>query len=128
MFYFSTHTYRLIKIMARVTVEDCLDKVENRFELVLVAAKRAHQLNSGGFRTTLDVGKDKPTVLALREIEAGLIDASILTEEYAIEEGLNAQQKLADEVKMSEVKEELSEATLDSKVSSDDLVVKDEDE
>ena len=89
--------------MARVTVEDCLDKVQNRFELVLVAAKRAHQLNSGGFRTTLDVGKDKPTVLALREIEAGLIDASILTEEYAIEEELNAQEKLADEAKMSEV-------------------------
>ena len=114
--------------MARVTVEDCLDKVQNRFELVLVAAKRAHQLNSGGFRTTLDVGKDKPTVLALREIEAGLIDASILTEEYAIEEQLNAQEKLADEAKMIEVKEELSEATLDSKVATDDLVVKDEDE
>ena len=111
--------------MARVTVEDCLDKVQNRFELVLVAAKRAHQLNSGGFRTTLDVGKDKPTVLALREIEAGLIDASILTEEYAIEEELNAQEKLADEAKMSEVKEELSEATLDSEVATDDLVVKD---
>ena len=114
--------------MARVTVEDCLDKVQNRFELVLVAAKRAHQLNSGGFRTTLDVGKDKPTVLALREIEAGLIDASILTEEYAIEEELNAQEKLADEAKMSEVKEELSEATLDSEVATDDLVVKDKDE
>ena len=114
--------------MARVTVEDCLDKVQNRFELVLVAAKRAHQLNSGGFRTTLDVGKDKPTVLALREIEAGLIDASILTEEYAIEEELNAQEKLADEAKMSEVKEELSEATLDAKVATDDLAVKDEDE
>ena len=114
--------------MARVTVEDCLDKVQNRFELVLVAAKRAHQLNSGGFRTTLDVGKDKPTVLALREIEAGLIDASILTEEYAIEEQLNAQEKLVDEAKMSEVKEELSEATLDSEVATDDLVVKDEDE
>jgi DNA-directed RNA polymerase subunit omega len=114
--------------MARVTVEDCLDTVQNRFELVLVAAKRAHQLNSGGFRTTLDVGKDKPTVLALREIEAGLIDASILTEEYAIEEELNAQEKLADEAKMSEVKEELSEATLDSEVATDDLVVKDEDE
>ena len=114
--------------MARVTVEDCLDKVQNRFELVLVAAKRAHQLNSGGFRTTLDVGKDKPTVLALREIEAGLIDASILTEEYAIEEELNAQEKFADETKMSEVKEELSEATLDSEVATDDLVVKDEDE
>ena len=91
--------------MARVTVEDCLDKVQNRFELVLVAAKRAHQLNSGGFRTTLDVGKDKPTVLALREIDAGLIDASILTEEYAIEEELNAQERLADEAKMSQVKE-----------------------
>ncbi|MDA9030545.1 DNA-directed RNA polymerase subunit omega [Candidatus Pseudothioglobus singularis] len=114
--------------MARVTVEDCLDKVQNRFELVLVAAKRAHQLNSGGFRTTLDVGKDKPTVLALREIEAGLIDASILTEEYAIEEELNAQEKLADEAKMSEVKAELSEATLDSEVATDDLTVKDQDE
>ena len=114
--------------MARVTVEDCLDKVQNRFELVLVAAKRAHQLNSGGFRTTLDVGKDKPTVLALREIEAGLIDASILTEEYAIEEELNAQEKLADEAKMSEVKAELSDATLDSEAATDDLAVKDEDE
>ena len=114
--------------MARVTVEDCLDKVQNRFELVLVAAKRAHQLNSGGFRSTLDVGKDKPTVLALREIEAGLIDASILTEEYAIEEELNAQEKLADEAKMSEVTEELSQATLDSEVESDALEVKEEEE
>ena len=110
--------------MARVTVEDCLDKVENRFELVLVAAKRAHQLNSGGYRTTLDVGKDKPTVLALREIEAGLIDASILTEEYAMEEELNAQDKLSEEVKMSEVTEELSEATLDAKI--DDIAIEEE--
>ena len=110
--------------MARVTVEDCLDKVENRFELVLVAAKRAHQLNSGGYRTTLDVGKDKPTVLALREIEAGLIDASILTEEYAMEEELNAQAKLSEEVKISEVAEELSEVTLDTK--SDDIAIEKE--
>ena len=110
--------------MARVTVEDCLDKVENRFELVLVAAKRAHQLNSGGYRTTLDAGKDKPTVLALREIEAGLIDASILTEEYAMEEELNAQDKLSESVKMSEVTEELSEVTLDTK--SDDIVIEEE--
>ena len=110
--------------MARVTVEDCLDKVENRFELVLVAAKRAHQLNSGGYRTTLDVGKDKPTVLALREIEAGLIDASILTEEYAMEEELNAQDKLSEEIKMVEVAEELSEVTLDTE--SDDIVIEEE--
>ena len=110
--------------MARVTVEDCLDKVENRFELVLVAAKRAHQLSSGGYRTTLDVGKDKPTVLALREIEAGLIDASILTEEYAMEEELNAQDKLSEEVKMGEVAEELSEVTLDTE--SDDIAIEEE--
>ena len=110
--------------MARVTVEDCLDKVENRFELVLVAAKRAHQLNSGGYRTTLDTGKDKPTVLALREIEAGLIDASILTEEYAMEEELNAKDKLAEDAKISEVAEELSEVTLDTK--SDDIAIEEE--
>ena len=76
--------------MARVTVEECLDFVDNRFELVLVAAKRAHQLSSGGFRSILDAGKDKPTVVALREIEAGLIDASILTEDYAMEQALTA--------------------------------------
>ena len=110
--------------MARVTVEDCLDKVENRFELVLVAAKRAHQLNSGGYRTTLDAGKDKPTVLALREIEAGLIDASILTEEYAMEEELNAQDKLLEQAKISEVATELSEVTLDTK--SDDIAIEEE--
>jgi DNA-directed RNA polymerase subunit omega len=55
-----------------------------------VAAKRAHQLSSGGHRSTLDVGKDKPSVVALREIEAGLINASILTEVYAMEEELSA--------------------------------------
>ena len=110
--------------MARVTVEDCLDKVENRFELVLVAAKRAHQLNSGNYRTTLDAAKDKPTVLALREIEAGLIDASILTEEYAMEEELNAQDKLLEEAKMGEVAEELSEVTLDKE--TDDVVLEEE--
>ncbi len=114
--------------MARVTVEECLDKVENRFELVLVAAKRAHQLNSGGFRSTLDVGKDKPTVVALREIEAGLIDASILTEEYAMEEELNAHDKLVQEAKVNEVAAELSDVKLDSEAESDDLAVKEADE
>jgi len=114
--------------MARVTVEECLDKVDNRFELVLVAAKRAHQLNSGGFRSTLDVGKDKPTVVALREIEAGLIDASILTEEYAMEEELNAHDKLVQEAKVDEVAAELSEVKLDSEAESDDLAVKEADE
>ncbi|MBE8189641.1 MAG: DNA-directed RNA polymerase subunit omega [Candidatus Thioglobus sp.] len=99
--------------MARVTVEECLDFVDNRFELVLVAAKRAHQLSSGGYRSTLDVGKDKPTVVALREIEAGLINASILTEEYDMEVKLSANEKLADGAKMAEVEAELATTKID---------------
>ena len=63
--------------MARITVEDCLDNVANRFELVLVASKRARQLANGS-ATTLDWENDKPTVLALREIAEGLIGPSIL--------------------------------------------------
>jgi DNA-directed RNA polymerase subunit omega len=65
--------------MARVTVEDCLDKVENRFQLVLVATKRARQL-ANGVMPLVDWENDKPTIVALREIAEGLIDASILTE------------------------------------------------
>jgi len=66
--------------MARVTVEDCLDHVDNRFELVLVATKRARQL-AYGKEPMLDWENDKPTVLALREIAEGLIDAGALEEE-----------------------------------------------
>ena len=55
--------------MARVTVEDCIDKVDSRYELVLVAKERATQLNSG-IEPTLDRGNDKNTVIALREIAA----------------------------------------------------------
>ena len=111
--------------MARVTVEECLDFVDNRFELVLVAAKRAHQLSSGGHKSTLDDGKDKPTVLALREIEAGLVDASILSEEYAMEEELSAQQKAQDAAKMGEVEAELSDVTYEE--SSEELSEVEED-
>jgi DNA-directed RNA polymerase subunit omega len=55
--------------MARVTVEDCLDQVENRFELVLVGAKRARQLSRGA-SATVEWEQDKPTVVALRELAA----------------------------------------------------------
>lgn len=54
--------------MARITVEDCLDKVDNRFELVMVASKRARALATGGKVPLVSVDSDKPTVLALREI------------------------------------------------------------
>ena len=70
--------------MARVTVEDCLDHVDNRFELVLLASKRARQLVSGK-EPTLEWENDKPTVLALREISKGNITVKIL-EDMAAEE------------------------------------------
>tara|TARA_R110000787_G_scaffold8220_4_gene27456 strand:- start:99364 stop:99663 length:300 start_codon:yes stop_codon:yes gene_type:complete len=66
--------------MARITVEDCLDHVENRFELVLVGSKRARQLAVGGKEPLVPWENDKPSVVALREIELGLIDVSILDE------------------------------------------------
>lgn len=66
--------------MARVTVEDCLTNLDNRFELVLVASKRARQLATGGKEAFLPWENDKPTVMALREIAAGYVTRAILTE------------------------------------------------
>lgn len=59
--------------MARITVEDCLEKVENRFQLVLLAARRARQLALGGAEPVVTWENDKPTVVALREIATGNI-------------------------------------------------------
>lgn len=64
--------------MARITVEDCLDNVDNRFELVMVSSKRARQLQIEGKDPLVSVDNDKPTVIALREIAEGLINADIL--------------------------------------------------
>jgi DNA-directed RNA polymerase subunit omega len=58
--------------MARVTIEDCLDNVENRFALVMIAAKRARQLAQGG-KTLVDAPKNKEAVKALREIADGKV-------------------------------------------------------
>jgi len=69
--------------MARVTVEDCLENVENRFELVMVSSKRARQLATQGKEPRVPVENDKPTVVALREIAEGLVDASILDEQVS---------------------------------------------
>ncbi len=65
--------------MARVTVEDCIDKVDSPYELVLVAKERATQLNSG-IEPTLDRDNDKHTVIALREIAEETIKVPDLTE------------------------------------------------
>ncbi len=67
--------------MARVTVEDAVDKIGNRFDLILVAARRARQISVEGKEALVDLENDKPTVVALREIEKGLITNSILDEQ-----------------------------------------------
>tara|TARA_Y200000002_G_C22474173_1_gene575959 strand:+ start:292 stop:588 length:297 start_codon:yes stop_codon:yes gene_type:complete len=65
--------------MARLTVEDCLPLIGNRFDIVLVASRRARQLELGA-EPLVDAEKDKPTVIALREIAAGLMNQEILDE------------------------------------------------
>ncbi len=76
--------------MARVTVEDCLENVANRFELVMVASKRSRQIATGGKEPLVQAESDKPTVIALREIAEGYITADILVrqEEVNVEEEL----------------------------------------
>ena len=64
--------------MARITVEDCSDKITNHFDLTLAAARRARQLENGTAPLVDDVRHDKPTVTALREIAAGEVTAEIL--------------------------------------------------
>ncbi len=65
--------------MARITVEDCLDNIENIFEMVLVASKRARRLAHGA-DALVELENDKPTVIALREIAEGHITPAILEE------------------------------------------------
>lgn len=64
--------------MARVTVEDCLENVDNRFELINLASKRARHLALSGEDATVPADNDKPTVIALREIAANTIDIDSL--------------------------------------------------
>ena len=84
--------------MARVTIEDCLDNVDNRFDLVLLASKRARQL-AAGKEPLVDWENDKPTVVALREISEGLITNKILDEVAAAE---HAQESIVSEEEVQE--------------------------
>ena len=84
--------------MARVTVEDCLETVANRFELVMVASKRARQLATGGKDPLVQEESDKPTVIALREIAGGFVSPDILTRE----DELDAEEELAEVMEASE--------------------------
>ena len=66
--------------MARITVEDCLKKIDNQFDLVMTAAKRARHLANGA-DPLVELENDKPTVVALREIEEGLVSKEIMEQE-----------------------------------------------
>ena len=89
--------------MARVTVEDCLENVANRFELVMVASKRARQIATGGKELLVEEESDKPTVIALREISEGLITADILARESQRE----AEEELAEVMDIEEPKADM---------------------
>ena len=83
--------------MARITVEDCLENIDNIFEMVLVAAKRARRIAHGA-DPMVELENDKPTVLALREIADGLVTPKILEE---------IEQPVADELLQPETSDEL---------------------
>ena len=63
--------------MARITIEDCLDEIPNRFELTLAATNRARQISAGS-APLLEADRDKPTVIALREVAAGKVGIEML--------------------------------------------------
>ena len=64
--------------MARITVEDCLEKIPSRFDLIIMASKRARQLATTSRDPLVEWDNDKPTLVALRDIEAGLLDKETL--------------------------------------------------
>ena len=111
--------------MARITVEDCLEKVDNRFHLVRVASKRARQLMNGK-EPTLEWDNDKATVVALREIAAGNITEEMLNEKpiSSEDEGIFAQDEIDAEigVLVSAEESESEEAKKDIEVKTDDAL------
>jgi len=112
--------------MARVTVEDCLDKVDNRFQLVLLATKRARQL-ANGVMPLVPWENDKPTIVALREIAEGLITRDLLKEtvDISIEPEIDAEDlallnEVAGETKQAVEVEDEDEAATPPEESAED--------
>ena len=100
--------------MARVTVEDCLQNVKNRFELVLISSKRARQISQGA-EPLVEVENDKPTVVALREIAEGLIDAAILDEKEVESAEWASEEEAAAELEAAELAEKMDASTAPEK-------------
>ncbi len=87
--------------MARITVEDCLEKIDNRFDMTLIAAERARQIAMGA-DPLVDLDNDKPTVIALREISDGLMSREVLDQ-------IEAATAAADAAAMAEENSEASD-------------------
>ena len=107
--------------MARITVEDCLENVDNRFELVLIASKRARQIAMGSI-PKVSVENDKPTVLALREIAENLVSTidSNESNELALKAALN---KMNHSVNINkEIIEETQSTDLDEEFDDEELI------
>ncbi len=96
--------------MARITVEDCLENVDNRFELVMIGSKRARQLAVEGRVALVPEENDKPTVVALREIAGGHVNASILSP---------VKQNFALDGDVGEISEESTGAEIDLEAEAD---------
>lgn len=101
--------------MARITVEDCLENVDNRFQLVLVASKRARQLMLGA-ESCVPRENDKPTVLALREVAGGFVTSAIL-DDTAVQPGLEGLEGDDDTVEQIQTGEGGGEAQVEGEPS-----------
>lgn len=109
--------------MARITVEDCIDKFESRFELVLVASNRARKLHSGE-SPTVEKDNDKPTVIALREIADESLSVDSLKEKLIQE--YQTVQPLEEELSLDYVSEETE--LKDEKITEDENQLNQENE
>ena len=115
--------------MARITVEDCLENVENRFELVLVAARRTRQLQLGA-DPLVPEDRDKHTVIALREIAEGMVTNEILKEQVVdpmkeLEEAFAAAEEADDTVRGGDSKGAADASAAGSEASAEALPVTD---
>ena len=116
--------------MARITVEDCIDKFESRFELVLVASNRARKLHSGE-TPTIEKDNDKPTVIALREIadESLSIDSlkDKLIQEYQTVSPLDEEELSLDYIDSEiEIKDEINEDDSQLNEQNDESIIANE--
>lgn len=108
--------------MARITVEDCLDNVDNRFQLVLVATRRARQLALGA-EPLVEIENDKHTVLALREVAEGLVTRDILEEEPPLQLETEDQPGTAGQIETDDIDAQIAAA-----LEPGEMMVPDEDE